>query len=116
MNRRLLIVPLMFLVAAGCASRGGLETDPMSEDERISAEVLRVLADDDEIVAEDLRVETRDGVVVVTGIQPSLDHVRRVLGRVSRVRGVKQVVNRIRVGEAGRGRFIFPQPSQSFSP
>ena len=85
------------LAGAGCATHGGVSTDPVSEDQRITSEVTRVVGEIDDVVMEDLRVETRDGVVVVSGVQPSLEVVREILRRAARVRGVSEVVNRIRI-------------------
>ena len=85
----------------GCAARHGAPVDPLAEDRRITVEVLRIIAENDELVAEDLRVETRDGVVVISGVQPDLEGIGRLLQRASRVRGVTEVVNRIRILRGG---------------
>ena len=85
----------------GCAARNGAPVDPLAEDRRITVEVLRIIAENDELVAEDLRVETRDGVVVISGVQPDLEGIGRLLQRASRVRGVTEVVNRIRILRGG---------------
>jgi len=94
---------LLPLLAAGCAARAGDTGAAPSEDERITAEVMRILADEEDIVAADLEVETRAGVVVLTGVQEEPEAVRELLQRVARVRGVSEVVNRIRIvrGEVG---------------
>jgi len=85
----------------GCAARHGAPVDPLAEDRRITVEVLRIIAENDELVAEDLRVETRDGVVVISGVQPDLEGIGRLLQRASRVPGVTEVVNRIRILRGG---------------
>lgn len=87
---------------AACASTGSPVPLGGDADEWISAEVRRVLQRDDRIDASTLRVETRDGVVVLSGVASTLDQVRRALRLAGRVRGVEQIVNRIRV-LAGRG-------------
>lgn len=79
-------------------------------DEWISAEVRRVLQRDDRIDASTLRVETRDGVVVLSGVASTLDQVRRALRLAGQVRGVEQIVNRIRV-LAGRGESVMARRS-----
>ena len=87
------------LLSVACASRGPVGEDPAAIDEWINAEVRRVLGEESEVVVEDLRIETRDGILVLSGVQPSLEAVAKALDRASRVRGVLQVVNRIRVVE-----------------
>lgn len=114
MSRILIPLLLVFLAVAGCSARVAPDTEPQSEDERIAAAVLRALRDDDEIVFEDLRVETLDGIVTLSGVQPSLEQVQRVIERVSRVAGVRLIVNRIRV--IGGGPALRGQPNQSLSP
>ena len=84
-------------LATGCAVRVGPDGEPLSEDQRITAEVIRIVEDVEGIVGDDLRVETRDGVVVLSGVQPALEPVSALLRRTSRVRGVVEVVNRIRI-------------------
>jgi hypothetical protein len=91
------LLPLL----CGCAARHGAPVDPLAEDRRITVEVLRIIAENDELVAEDLRVETRDGVVVISGVQPDLEGIGRLLERAARVRGVTEVVNRIRILRGG---------------
>jgi len=90
------IVLLLAPLQTGCAARTG-EIDGVSEDQRITAEVQRILVEDEHIVAEDLEVETSAGVVVITGVQTDLEAVSELLSRVARVRGVAEVVNRIRI-------------------
>lgn len=91
------IVLVSLLLAVGCTARVGVDGNPLSEDQRITADALRMIEEDDDIVGADLRIETRDGVVVVSGVQSSLDQVRELLRKVSRVRGVREVVNRVRI-------------------
>jgi osmotically-inducible protein OsmY len=104
-------VALLAAASAGCASRSNVDTDPAAIDRGITAEVLRVAGEIEGVAIADLRVETRGGVVVLSGVQPTLDAVREILGRVTRIRGVTEVVNRIRVVRrpAGLSRL---QPSQ----
>ena len=87
------------LLSLACASRGPVGEDQATIDAWISAEVRRLLEEESEVVAADLRIETRDGILVLSGVQPSLEAVGKALDRASRVRGVLQVVNRIRVVE-----------------
>ena len=84
-------------LATGCAVRVGPDGEPLSEDQRITADVIRIAEDEEGIVSADLRVETRDGVVVLSGVQPALEPVSALLRRASRVRGVVEIVNRIRI-------------------
>ncbi len=115
-NRRMrLIVLVSLLLAVGCAARGGVDGDPVSEDQRITAEVLRILEEDDDIASADLRIETRDGVVVVSGVQSSLEQVREVLKKVSRVRGVREVINRVRIVHGRPLSTVGSQPSPSLA-
>ena len=92
-------VVAMCLLSLACASRGPVGEDQATIDAWISAEVRRVLEEESEVVVGDLRIETRDGILVLSGIQPSLEAVAKAVDRASRVRGVLQVVNRIRVVE-----------------
>ena len=85
------------LAGAGCAARSAPGGEPLSEDQRITAEVVRILAEEEDIVNEDLEVETHNGVVVVSGVQADLEAVSEVLRRIARVKGVTEVVNRIRI-------------------
>ena len=84
-------------LSTACAARVGPDGEPLSEDQRITAEVIRIAEDEEGIVRADLRVETRDGVVVLSGVQTALEPVGALLRRTSRVRGVVEVVNRIRI-------------------
>lgn len=102
-RRRLILLALpVALLAGACAGRSGGVGEPLSEQERITAEVWRIIADQEGLVAEDLDVETDGGVVVISGVQPELEPVSDLLRRVARVRGVTEVVNRIRIVR-GRG-------------
>ena len=59
---------------------------------------LQPLEEDEKgIIAADLRVETKEGVVVLYGVQSEMESISAVLRRISRVRGVVEVINRIRV-------------------
>ena len=111
-----LIVLVALLLAVGCATRGGVDGNPVSEDQRITAEVLRILEEDDDIDSADVRVETRDGVVVLSGVQSTLEQVRKMLKKVSRVRGVREVVNRVRIVSGRPLSTVGSQPSQSLAP
>lgn len=82
-------------VGTGCATRGPV--DAGAEDRRIDAEVREIAAGVGGLDVEDLSVETRDGVVILSGVQSSWEAVSELLERISRVRGVLEVDNRIRV-------------------
>ncbi|MGD8328920.1 MAG: BON domain-containing protein [Acidobacteriota bacterium] len=99
----LLALPAV-LLASACAGRSGGVGEPLSEQERITAEVWRIIADQDGLVVGDLEVQTDGGVVVISGVQPELGPVSDLLRRVARVRGVTEVVNRIRIA---RGRMLW---------
>lgn len=94
---RVAILVVSATMATGCAARVGPDGEPLSGDQRITAEVISIVEDEEGIVSDDLRVETRDGVVVVSGVQSELEPVSALLRRISRVRGVVEVVNRIRI-------------------
>ena len=87
----------MICLATSCAARGPVGSDQVTIDEWITAELRRVLAEDSRVDAEEISVETRDGVVVLSGIQSSLENVRRALQLAQRVPRVRQVVNQIHV-------------------
>ena len=76
---------------------------------------MRILAEDDDIDSADIRIETRDGVVVLSGVQSSLEQVREILKKVSRVRGVREVINRVRVVGARPLSAVGSQPSPSLA-
>ncbi len=67
------------------------------DDDQIRVEIHDALQQDDRIDAETISVESRDGVVILAGVAASVDEVRRALRHAGRVRGVQQVVNRLRV-------------------
>jgi osmotically-inducible protein OsmY len=98
-SRCAVLVVAICLLSPACASRGPVGEDQAAIDEWISAEVRRLLEEEQKVVVADLRIETRDGILVLSGVQPSLEAVAIALDRASRVRGVLQVVNRIRVVE-----------------
>ena len=85
------------VLMAGCVARASLEERLVAEDQRITAEVIRIIEDEKGIITADLRVETREGVVVLYGVQSELEPISAVLRRISRVRGVVEVINRIRI-------------------
>ena len=109
------IVFVSLLLAVGCAARAGVDGNPVSEDQRITAQVLRILEESDDIVSVDLRVETRDGVVIVSGVQSSLEQVREMLDKVSRVRGVREVINRVHIVRSRPLSTVRRQPSRSLT-
>ena len=82
---------------AGCVARASLEERLVAEDQRITAEVTRIIEDEKGIITADLRIEIREGVVVLYGVQSELESISAVLRRISRVRGVVEVINRIRI-------------------
>jgi len=81
----------------GCAARASFEERLVLEDRRITAEIIRIIEDEKGIIAADLRVETKEGIVVLYGVQSEMESISAVLLRISRVRGVVEVINRIRV-------------------
>ena len=85
------------VLMAGCTARANLEDRLVAENQRITAEVTRIIEDEKGIITADLRVETREGVVVLYGVQAELESISAVLRRISRVRGVVEVINRIRI-------------------
>ncbi len=94
------VLAILVIVAGlgtACGVRVGPDGAPLSEDQRITADVIRIVEDEEGIIAGDIRVETRDGVVVLSGVQSALDPVSALLRRASRVRGVVEIVNRIRI-------------------
>ncbi len=93
------IVLVVGVLSMACASTGPVGEDQATIDAWIDSEVRRVLAEESEVVVGDLRIETRDGILVLSGVQTSFDAVSKALELASRVRGVLQVVNQIRVVE-----------------
>lgn len=97
MKNIVVFLSVLLLFAGGCAAGPAVDSAPRSPDQRITDEVLRIIDDKEGIVGEDLQVETRDGVVVVSGVQLEDAPVGELLMRIARVRGVTEVVNRIRI-------------------
>ncbi len=93
----LAILVVVAVLATACATRVGPDGVPLTEDQRITADVIRIVEDEEGIVNDDIRVETRAGVVVLSGVQSALEPVSALLRRASRVRGVVEIVNRIRI-------------------
>jgi len=85
------------VLMAGCTARANLEDRLVAENQRITAEVTRIIEDEKGIITADLRIEIREGVVVLYGVQSELESISAVLRRISRVRGVVEVINRIRI-------------------
>ena len=98
--RMALPVIVAALMLGGCAARSDAVGEPLTEQERIAAEVRSILADEDGIVPDDIEVEVRGGIVVLSGFQPELEPVSKAIRRIARVRGVTEVVNRIRIGSS----------------
>lgn len=92
------------VLVAGCAARASFEERLVAEDQRITAEVIRIIEDEKGIIAADLRVETKEGVVVLYGVQSEMESISAVLRRISRVRGVVEIINRIRIIRAEAAR------------
>ena len=93
-----LAVMLLAVGALGaCASTGERPLSEALTDDWINSEVRRGLAESDKVESEGLRVETRDGVVALSGVLSTTDQVREALRIAARIRGVRQVVNHIRV-------------------
>ncbi|HJO02595.1 MAG TPA: BON domain-containing protein [Acidobacteriota bacterium] len=67
------------------------------DDTQIRIDVRTSLLDDERIDAETIRVDSRHGVVILVGVVASTDEARRALRHASRVSGVQQVVNRLRI-------------------
>ncbi len=103
---KVFLVLVVAFVAGGCAARSAVGSDPRSQDQRITEEVLRIISEKNDMVGEDLQVETRDGVVVISGVQPEDAPLGELLLRIGRVRGVTEVVNRVRIlrGASARAR------------
>lgn len=95
--------------STACAARGPV--DPGAEDGRIGEEVRQIAAEVEGLEIDELGVEIRDGVVVLTGIQPSSEAVADLLEQVTRIRGVREVVNRIRVIRRPVGARPSPTPA-----
>ncbi len=71
------------------------------DDDQIRVEIHQALQEDERIDAQTISVESRQGVVILAGVVASVDEVRRALRHAGRVRGVQQVVNRLRVVSNG---------------
>ena len=91
------------IVSISCAGTSFRPPSLGLTDDWISAEVLRRLTENEQVDADSIRVETRDRIVVLSGVQEGLDQVRAALQVAARVRGVRQVVNHLRVVSSGPG-------------
>ncbi len=92
-----LAVVFVLGLATGCAGGPDIETEPGSVDLRITEEVMRVIEEEEDLVAEDITVSTTDGVVTLSGVQQEGAPISDLLRRVTRIRGVTEVVNQIRI-------------------
>jgi osmotically-inducible protein OsmY len=70
-----------------------------AKDSWITTKAKSGLLFDEEIHSVNYNVQTLDGVVYVMGVAPNEQELKRVLDRVSRVAGVKEVVNFVEVGK-----------------
>lgn len=107
--RRIIFALMAGFVMTGCASgvmsgygQGGMQEDgrsyqAASADNRISAEINRLLVSDPRISAMGIKVSTYQQVVTLSGSVPSTE-VRYLAGRLAAsVDGVSKVVNRLTV-------------------
>ena len=84
-------------LSGACASSAARSGDPGPADEWIASEVWRALGADTGVDTTSVSVVARKGVVTIRGTMTSLDELRRALRLASRIRGVRQVVNHVRV-------------------
>lgn len=88
---------VLALISGACSS-GVPRLDHLPPgDERIVAELRGALEAEERIDAEAIELECSQGVVVLRGFLRDRDQVRRALELASRVDGVVEVVNRLRV-------------------
>lgn len=83
------------VLVTACAARAPV--DPQALDQRIALEVRTIAADVEQLEIDELDVRVQDGVVVLAGVQSSWEAVSELLDRVTRLQGVREVDNRIRV-------------------
>lgn len=107
--RRIIFAAVIAIVVSGCASgvlggygQGGKQEDGRSyqaadADNRISAEINRLLVSDPRISAMGIKVQTYQQVVTLHGTVPSVES-RYLAGQLAAsVDGVSRVVNRLTV-------------------
>ena len=88
---------VLLLATSGCAARLGPDGQPLTLDERITEDVERILADEEGLVVADITVQSREGVVILSGVQEDAGPLGAALLRIARVQGVVEVINRVRI-------------------
>ena len=88
---------LLLMASLSCASHSPRPPADALTDEWIRAEVFRRLQASDRVEAHRISVDSAEGVVVLVGTQTSLNQIRAALEAAGRVRGVRKIVNQIRV-------------------
>lgn len=88
---------LACVLSGACASTAYRSPELGPVDAGIASEVWHSLGTKAGVDVSALSVVTRNGVVTLRGTMTSLDDLRRALGLVSRIRGVRQVVNQVRI-------------------
>jgi osmotically-inducible protein OsmY len=96
--KAILSLCLVFALFAGCAF-AGKKMD--LSDGAIQDMVMRRLANDPDVRGAGLKIEVADGVVTLSGMVAEEKHKARAEKLAKKVRGVKQVVNKLTVGRAG---------------
>lgn len=95
--RTLFWLLILALAAAPCLAALARQENP---DDRIYDEVRRRLANDPDVKGGAIEVEVRDGVVTLRGRVRQDKHKLKAERITRKVKGVKQVVNQLRVGTA----------------
>lgn len=106
---RILFITLLTISLSACATatvsgygQGGLQADGRSyeearEDNRITADVNRLLVKNSLVRSMDIDVATREGVVTLSGRVPSREMAQRAEDLAAMVAGVKSVRNLLQV-------------------
>ena len=86
------------LVIALSACGGATPPDTVPDDPNLAlAQEIRRALEAASLPADGLEIAASEGEVVISGTAPSIDDVRRILRVASDVRGVRSLVNRVRV-------------------
>jgi len=90
---------LLLIIALSCCATAPKDPVVGSPDEALTAAVAEALAADDRLDSAAIVIMVAEGIVDLSGTVGSADQVRRALRRAADVKGVRGIVNRLRVIE-----------------
>ncbi len=92
-----IVLVLITVLAGGCASGLGQDSDISSEDARMSSQVKVALVREPDLAAAAIDVSVSDGAVILSGFVETDAQRQRAAEAADQVRGVRSVTNEIGV-------------------